>query len=155
MIGGSTGHPFLDFLTVALGLALGFLFVNDPRGPLAHLSVIARYSGFLAVAFFGIVVIGRALSFFAPLLSGSVGSVSVFDFFAGAILLAVLVAAYLILQGTVRVQLPRGMQIVGEGLAESGTGQLCTSCSWPVQSGAAFCSRCGTPTNQTGAVARN
>ena len=149
MIGSSTGQPFLDFLSVAVGLVLGFLFVSDPRGPLAQLSVIARYAGFLAVAFFDIAVIARVLSFFVPLLSSGSGATSVWDFLAGVILLGALVAAYLVLQGTLRVQLPRELHPARDGSVEPVAALQCPRCARPIPAEAAFCSWCGSPINPT------
>ncbi|MBV9172478.1 MAG: zinc ribbon domain-containing protein [Chloroflexi bacterium] len=155
------GHPLLDFLALALGLALGFLFVGDSRSPVGHLSVVARFTALVIVTFFATEVAARILSFFAASFSGVATGAAALELVGGIILIAAVIAAYIILGGQLRIEVQArgtdarspftGRTAVTETSPGEPGGSRCPECSQPMQPGALFCRSCGTRI-QTGGV---
>jgi len=152
-------HPLLDFLTIVGGLALGYLFASDQRGPLAHMSPVARWTGMIAVTFVGIGVLGPMLALLTPLVNGQNNAQAVLEFLGGLLMLVALGAAYLALRGDVRIQVQRRGYYPPETPVRSGPVQVeptrvaavsnapgsdrCPHCSRALKPGAVFCSGCG------------
>jgi hypothetical protein len=151
-------HPLLDFVSIAGGLVLGYVFANDARGPLARMSPLARWTGMLVAAFFGIGVLGPLLGLLNPLVNGVNNAPAVLEFLGGVALLVAVGAAYLTMRGDLRIHVqrrdfpnevpiapPATSTIASSSVANGApvAAERCPHCSRPLKPGAVFCSGCG------------
>lgn len=149
---GPSVHPLIDFVVVALGIVLGFLFANDPRGPLARHSLLTRYVAIFVVAYFVHSVLFRVFGLLGPLVNGVNNAQSVLQFLGGVLLAGGLVAAYVVMRGDLKIQIQRGSVEPDSWrspptatAATNGAvgGRRCPQCSHPLKAEAEFCSNCG------------
>ncbi len=147
----ATQNPVLEFLSIAIAIAAGFMFVYDSRSPVANSSFVSRCAAMLAVIFVTASVADRLLVWFSPLFNGANTGVAALEFFAGILLIAGLAVAMLVLRGDLKVHhekpvVPGRMPPVATYSEIPPSADVCAQCGSSLKRDALFCVKCGART---------
>ena len=153
-------HPLLHFLAIAMGIALGFLLVADPRGPLKQQPPLTRYATLVLAAYVASSLLLSIFLLLTPLLNGLFSGLTVLGFLGGIGLIGALAAALLSLRGELKIQIqgrswnPNGGEQPSTASSpvtlDSGLAAACPKCGSELKPGAMFCNGCGARVDATG-----
>jgi hypothetical protein len=147
----ATQNPVLEFLSIALAIVAGFVFVYDARSPVAKASFVSRCAAMLAVIFVTANVLDRFLVWFSPVFNGANTSAAALEFFGGILLLAGLALAVLVLHGDLKVHFDKPVVSTRTPPVPSypqvpTSTDVCAQCGSALKPDALFCMNCGART---------